>query len=265
MSHAFAVDRALAVLSLKQRLAYKTHWVFAVVLGGGALLVSMAMWHNLIGSGSLGGYDWDSMRAYLIIGFVTTTIAFAGSDFQMADRILDGMVAIDLTKPLDFQRARAAEYTGSKLATLPTALVGGAVAWLVFDPPAPVSPLAGALTALSVLLLFPITFEITYLSVLACFWTKQYLGVMWLRMGLLNFFSGIMIPLALMPSWLQAVAWCLPFPHITTTPASIYLGRVDTLGALGLIGAELAWIAAMWIGARLVFRYAVKTVTVHGG
>ncbi|MCC3764309.1 ABC-2 family transporter protein [Glycomyces sp. TRM65418] len=265
MSHAHAVDRALVVVSFKRRLAYKSQWALGLALGGGSMLIAMAMWHNLLGSGTLAGYDWDSMRAYTIIGFVAATMVFGAADFQMADRILDGHIAVDLTKPVDFQRARAAEYIGSMISTAPTAVAGVLGAWLLFDPPGPATPLAGALTAVSFALVFPLAFGITYLSVLVCFWTKRYLGVMWLREALLSFFSGLMIPLAFMPGWLQTLAWALPFPHFTTTPAVIYLGRVDTAGALGLIAAEAAWAVGLWFLGRLVFRHAVKKVTVHGG
>lgn len=265
LGHRFAADRALAVISFKRRLAYKTTWVFSIIAGGWQLLVGIVVWQDIIGAGSVGGYDWEAMRAYLVIGFVTSTIAWGGSDWQMASRILDGHVAVDLTKPVDFQRARAAEFVGSMISTVPTAVVGTVAAWLLFSPPGPVSPLAGALTAVSILFIFPLAFEITYLSVLVCFWTRRYLGIMWAREAVLGFFSGIMIPLALMPLPLQILAWCLPFPHFTTTPSHIYLGRVDTLGALGLIAAEIAWVVLMWFGGRLIFAHAVKKVTVHGG
>ena len=263
--HTLAVDRALAVVSLKRRLAYKANWVFAIVLGGGAMLVNLALWRNLLGDGALGGYDWDAMRAYLVISFFTATLAFSGSDWEIADRILDGLIAVDLTKPVDFQRARAAEFIGSMASVVPTAVVGSAAAWLLFSPPGPVTPLAGALTAVSILFVFPLAFEITYLSVLVCFWTRRYLGIMWAREALLGFFAGMLVPLALMPVPLQVLAWCLPFPHFTTTPSHIYLGRVDTAGALGLIAAEVAWVVVMWFAGRLIFNHAVKKVTVHGG
>ncbi len=45
------------------------------------------------------GYDWDSMRAYTIIGFVAATMVFGAADWIMADRILDGHIAVDLTSP----------------------------------------------------------------------------------------------------------------------------------------------------------------------
>ncbi|GAB3659680.1 ABC-2 family transporter protein [Glycomyces tarimensis] len=260
-----AVDRALAILAIKRRLAYKGSFFIGLILGGGGLLVLMALWHNLLAGGSLAGYDWDAMRAYQIISFITATMAFGAADWYIADRILDGLIAIDLTKPVDFQRARAAEFIGSMVATLPTALVGFVGAWLLFRPPGPVSPVAGILTAGSVVLIFPLVFEVVFLTIMVCFWTKRYLGIMWAREALMSFFAGMMIPLAFMPGWLQAVAWATPFPHYTTTPTEIYLGRVDTPAALGLIAAEAAWVVGLWVAARLLWRYAVKRVTVHGG
>ncbi|MCD0444887.1 ABC-2 family transporter protein [Glycomyces sp. A-F 0318] len=260
-----SVDVALATISFKRKIAYKTTWIFSVLFGGWSLLAGLAVWNNLIGDGELGGYDWQSMKAYLIIGFLTSTLAWAGSDWEMANRILDGHVAVDLTKPVDFQRARAAEYIGGMTAAVPAAILGTTAAVLIFQPAPPASALAAALTALSVLFIFPLAFCINYLSVLACFVTQRYLGVQWARDCFLAFFSGMMVPLALMPVWLQGVAWGLPFVHFTTTPASIYLGRVDTAGALGLIAVEAAWAVGLWIGARLIWNQLVKKVTVHGG
>lgn len=265
MSHAFAVDRALAVISMKRQLAYRTNFVFTVLFGSLALLVGLAAWRHLIGDGELGGYDWADMRAYLIIGFLTSTLVWGGSDWQLAERILDGQVAIDLTKPVDFQRARAAEFIGGMASAVPTAVLGTVAACLLFRPAPPDSALAAVLTVLSLLLLFPLAFGVSYLSVLMCFWTRRYLGISWAKEALVSFFSGMLIPVALMPAWLQGLAWALPFVHFTTTPASIYLGRVDAFGALGLIGAEAAWAVGLWIGLHLLFRHLVKKVTIHGG
>jgi ABC-2 type transport system permease protein len=225
----------------------------------------MALWYHLLDERSLGGYDWAAMRAYLIISFFTATLAFGAEGWDTAERILDGMIAIDLTKPVDFQRARAAEFAGDLISQTPTGVMGVVAAWLLFSPPGPASALAGLLTAVSIVLIIPLAFGVVYLSTLVCFWTRRYLGIMWAREALLGFFSGMMIPLALMPTWLQALSWALPFPHFTTTPTSIYLGRVDTLGALGLIAAEAAWVVVLWPVARVLWRRAVKNVTVHGG
>ena len=260
-----SVDLAFATIAFKRKIAYKGTWFFSVVFGGFSLLAGLAVWSQLIGGGSLGGYDWSDMRAYLIIGFLTSTLAWSGSDWEMANRILDGKVAIDLTKPVDFQRARAAEYIGGMVSVVPSAIIGTVLACVLFDPAPPASPLAAALTVVSLLLIFPLAFGINYLSVLTCFVTQRYLGIQWARDSLLGFFSGMMIPITLMPGWLETLAWALPFVHFTTTPASIYLGRVDTLGAFGLLAAEAAWAVGLWFLARLIWGRLVQKVTIHGG
>ncbi len=53
--------------------------------------------------------------------------------------------------------------------------------------------------------------------------------------------------------------------HFTTTPASIYLGRVGTGGALGLIVVEAAWSVGLLLLARLIWGRLVRKVTIHGG
>jgi ABC-2 type transport system permease protein len=260
-----SVDLALATISFKRKIAYKTTWIFSVLFGGWSLLAGLAVWSNLIGDGEMGGYDWEAMKAYLIIGFLTSTLAWAGADWEMANRILDGLVAIDLTKPVDFQRARAGEYIGGMVASLPAAVLGTTAAVMIFSPAPPDSALAAVLTAVSVLFIFPLAFGINYLAVLTCFVTQRFLGIQWARDSMLAFFSGMMVPLALMPQWLQTVAWSLPFVHFTTTPASIYLGRVDLPAALGLLAAQAAWSVGLWVVARLIWSQLVKKVTVHGG
>lgn len=261
---AFSVDLALAKVALKRRLAYRMNWIFGVVLGGGELLVSLTLWGTILAEqGSVAGYDWDAMRTYYVIAFVTAAFVFSGSD--TAQRILDGSVAIDLLKPVDFQRARAAEFYGGLAGSLPTMVVGLAIALIFFTPLPPASFAAGLLTLASVALIAPIAFSVVYLSTMLCFWTRSYHGIMWARQTVVAFFSGAMVPLAIMPAPLQALAWCLPFVHFTTTPSQIYLGRVDTLGALGLIAAQAAWVVALWLLGRWLWSRAVRAVTIHGG
>jgi ABC-2 type transport system permease protein len=261
---ALSVDLALAVVALKRRLAYRLNWVFSVVLGGGELLVSLTLWGTILAEqGSVAGYDWDAMRTYYVIGFVTGTFIFSGSD--TAQRILDGSVAIDLLKPVDFQRARAAEFYGGLAGSLPTMAVGLTIALIFFTPLPPASFAAGLLTLVSIALIAPIAFSVVYLSTMLCFWTRSYQGVMWARQTVVAFFSGAMVPLAIMPEPMQVLAWCLPFVHFTTTPSQIYLGRVDALGALGLIAAQLAWVVALWFLGRWLWSRAVRAVTIHGG
>jgi len=115
------------------------------------------------------------------------------------------------------------------------------------------------------LLLVPLKFLIVYVSTLACFWTQNYMGVQWARLAVVNLLSGALIPLVYLPHWLATAAQWSPFAGLTSTPALIFLGRVDVRDGLVLVFVQLAWVLVLWFGARLVWRKALRRLTVNGG
>jgi ABC-2 type transport system permease protein len=266
LSASLAADLALVRISFKRRAAYKRQWILGALVASVELFTALALWRIMLGDRSeLAGYDQAAMQTYAVIAFVAAALTFGGAEDLAAQRVLDGMVAIDLLKPTGFQRARAAEYLGSALGNLPTITVGLAAALVFLDPLPPASLTAGILALASATLIVPLAFGLAFLSIMLCFWTRSYHGVLWARRTLTAFLSGLMIPVALMPSSLQQVLRWLPFVHFSTTPSDIYLGRVDTIGALGLIALEAAWCTALWITGRVLWARAARVVTVHGG
>lgn len=266
MAVSFAADLATTRISLKRRAAYKKQWLIGALVAGVELFTSLALWRIVLEErGEIAGYDWAGIQTYYVIAFIAAAFTFGGAEDIAAQRILDGMVAIDLLKPVDFQRARAAEYIGSALGNLPTIAIGLIVALFFLHPLPPASLIAGVLALVSTVLILPLAFALMFLSIMLCFWTRNYHGVLWSRRTLTAFLSGLMIPLALMPPGLQAVIQWLPFVHFSTTPSNIYLGRVATTEALGLIALEALWCAVLLILGRVLWSRAVKVVTVHGG
>ena len=83
--------------------------------------------------------------------------------------------------------------------------------------------------------------------------------------AVVNLLSGALIPLVYLPDWLATAAQWSPFAGLTSTPALIFIGQVDTGHALILIGVQLGWVLVLWFGARLVWRAALRRLTVNGG
>jgi len=257
--------RALVRATARAALAYR----FNLLLGLGAVLVQLvallAVWRVILTESSVNGFTWPQMRAYLLVAFAAGTVVSLMGDFRMAFRILDGDVALDLVKPIDYQKARFAEAVGGLwievvlivvVVAITLGLTGGV------DTPA---ASALALFAASMLLLVPLKFLIVYVSTLTCFWTQNFMGVQWARLAVVNLFSGALIPLAYLPGWLAAVAQWSPFAGLTSTPALIFLGRVDARHGLQLVAVQLGWIIVLWFAARLVWRAGLRRLTVNGG
>jgi ABC-2 type transport system permease protein len=74
-----------------------------------------------------------------------------------------------------------------------------------------------------------------------------------------------MIPLIYLPGWLSTVAEWSPFAGLVSTPALIFIGRVDGRHGLVLLAVQLVWVIVLWFGARLIWRSALRQLTVHGG
>ncbi|MEV8507056.1 ABC-2 family transporter protein [Actinoplanes sp. NPDC051475] len=257
--------RALARATARAALAYR----FNLLLGLGAVLVQLvallAVWRVILAESSVNGFTWPQMRAYLLVAFAAGTVVSVLGDFRMAFRILDGDVALDLVKPVDYQRARFAEAIGGLwIEVILIGVVVGVTLAVTGGVDTPAAP-ALALFAVSMLLLVPLKFLIVYVSTLACFWTQNYIGVQWARLAVVNLLSGALIPLVYLPGWLAAVAQWSPFAGLTSTPALIFLGRVDPWHGLQLVAVQLGWILVLWFGARLVWQAALRRLTVNGG
>ncbi|WP_220457974.1 MULTISPECIES: ABC-2 family transporter protein [unclassified Actinotalea] len=258
--------RALAGTAFKSLLAYRLQF-FLGLLGNLFLLLSLFyLWRTILREGQQPlGFTWPDMKAYLLIGFVSGTVVSTYTDWRMAQRIQDGSVAVDLTKPVDYQRARLAEALGFAAFELVACALVAVGALAVFGGVAVPPPGTLALFVVSILAVVPLKFTIVYMSGLLCFWTQSYMGVSWARLALQQLFSGAMVPLAFFPDWLRVIAEVLPFQAMAYTPAMLYLGRLEGAELWWRLGGQLGWTLLLWWAARAAWRAASRRLTVHGG
>jgi ABC-2 type transport system permease protein len=257
--------RALARATAKSALAYRMSFVLALFGVLFQFVAMLAVWRVLLADGPVGGFTWPQMRTYLLVAFASGALVSLFADFRMSFRIRNGDVSLDLVKPVRYQVARFAETLGGVWLEVLVVLLVGAATVLVAG--ALVTPHGGelALFALSMLLLIPLKFLIVYACGLLCFWTQNFIGVQWARLAIVNLLSGALVPLAYLPHWLGTLAAWSPFAGMASTPGLIMVGRVHGTQALVLVGVQLGWVVALWFGAKLLWRSAVRQLTVAGG
>ncbi len=256
---------ALARANAKAALTYRMSFVlglFGVVFQFVALL---AVWQALAAHGSVGGFSWPQMRLYLLVAFASGTLVSLFADFRMVFRIREGTVALDIIKPVRYQEARFFDTLGGVwieilvvlVVTGVTLLIGGAPDW----PPGRELALFSA----SMLLLIPLKFLVVYSVGLLCFWTENFIGLQWARLAIVNLLSGALVPLAFLPHWLGTAAAWSPFAGMASTPALILVGQASGGHAAALVAVQFGWVVALWFGAKLLWRVAVRQLTVNGG
>jgi ABC-2 type transport system permease protein len=256
---------ALFRASLSSVLRYRMTFAVGMVGMLFQLVALLAVWHALLADRALGGFGWPQMRAYLLVGFTCGLLVSTFTDITMAYRIIDGQVALDLVKPVDYQWARFAETLGGLGGELVTAVAAWAVVIAISGGMLVPGPGQGVLFVLSMLLVVVLKFLIVYLTGLVCFWTQHYNGVIWTRVAIVSLFSGALVPLSFLPGWLSTVAGWLPFAGMASTPGLLFIGQLHGTQAVRLVTLQAGWVVVLWLGARWAFGRAVRQLTVHGG
>jgi len=73
------------------------------------------------------------------------------------------------------------------------------------------------------------------------------------------------VPLNMMPDWLRTLTSALPFVQSLYVPVSLLSGITPVSEAPRLWLVQIAWLVSLALVSRLVFRVAVRAVTVQGG
>jgi ABC-2 type transport system permease protein len=97
------------------------------------------------------------------------------------------------------------------------------------------------------------------------FWTTRVGPVFQLYIAAELLLSGRLVPLSLMPLWVQQLANLLPFRWTFGFPIEALVGNLTTEQLIGGLGAQLFWIVVGSILVRVVWRFAVRRYSAVSG
>ncbi len=216
--------------------------------------------------GELRGYDVAQMSAYIWLSQAMLGSVNLSGRTDIAERIKDGDVAIDFTRPVDVQAASIATEVGRRLFNLvprgiPSVLIGA----LVVGMSAPDGAAAYVVGAVSLLLGIVVSCATVYLVAAVGFWIVETRGLQILYMVASGFLAGLFVPISLFPDWLLVLARSTPFPSMMMYPVDILSGRVGGLDAVLLVAQQVGWLVATALAGHVMTRAGRHELEVQGG
>ncbi len=216
-------------------------------------------------STTLSGLTLGQMLTYILLAqtfapLVTNTVL---SDVGYLIR--NGDIGIALLRPLDLQLTYYVQTLASAVVTLVLAVPVLLVAVVGFGLRLPADPRLWACFAIALLLGLSVIFCFDWLISCLAFYTTEIWGLSVLREGVAVFFSGALVPLVMMPEWLRAIANGLPFAQGLYVPVAFLSGALKVSDAPHAWLVQLAWLIGLLVVSRLVFKLAVRKVTIQGG
>ncbi|HEY8787651.1 MAG TPA: ABC-2 family transporter protein [Actinopolymorphaceae bacterium] len=262
---------ARAVLSLV-RVGRLIPWMYraSTLLSLVVLAVQVALyavvWRAIYGDhvGTVAGADVDTAVGYAVLGLTVASVLNVWPGMSIEGRIRDGLIGVDLTRPIGLLTQSLAVQTGYVIAGLPAVVVGLGTGLVVGGLAGPAGVAAATGFAVSLVLAFCVSQLITLLMSLASFWTLEVGGLGMMFAVVRTFMSGAILPLWFMPGWLRGVAELLPFQAAAYTPLAIYFGRPPG-GLAAALGVQMLWVLVLGGLCVLVWSRAKRRVVVQGG
>jgi ABC-2 type transport system permease protein len=218
-------------------------------------------------AGQAAGYDRGQLATFVWVGQGLLAVVNNWGVLDLADRVRTGDVVSDLLRPMDLMLNYVATDVGrAGYAALTRFVVPVVVGLLAFDLYLPTNPVSYALFVLSVVLAVLISSACRYLVGLSSFWLLDIRGVNMLWVFTSAAAGGLYFPLPFLPGWLETLLWvATPCPALLQGPLDVLVVR----GGLGhswlLVGAQVTWLVAVVVLARVVQRRALRRLVIQGG
>lgn len=214
----------------------------------------------------VGGYDQADALTYVWLtqGMIMVTYIWGWN--ELALRVVSGDVAVDLSRPIDFQGYWLAGDLGRALfhaifRGVPPFLLGA----ILFPLRIPVDPMTWLSFLASVVLATILSFSLRFIVNLTAFWLLDYRGVLNVTSLTMTFLTGMIIPLNFLPEGPRAVVSALPFAGMLQVPVDVFLGKHQGLDLLGTLAFQAAWVAVLLVVGRVILAAAVRKLVVQGG
>ena len=100
---------------------------------------------------------------------------------------------------------------------------------------------------------------------LVTFWTTRVGPIFQLYIAAELLLSGRLVPMALMPGWVQGLANVLPFQWTFGFPIEALVGNLPTDQLLGGLAMQLLWIIVGAVLVRIVWHFAIRRYSAVSG
>ncbi|MFN8523980.1 MAG: ABC-2 family transporter protein [Chloroflexota bacterium] len=260
---------ALARASLQDALQYRAEAAIWFAYDLLPPVMMLFLWVTVYESQSnVAGFDLPTMLTYTIGAVVTRTLLTAHLEWALAEQVRLGTLSTWLVRPLGVWQLWLTDQITWKFTRMLFLVPSLAALWLWLGPTigaAQSSPVTLLLALVSGALGFCVCFSLKLLVGMASFWITDVFGLITLYEVTAWVLGGSLLPLDLLPWWLQSAAWWLPFAYIHYVPLAIMLGRLDITQAASALGIQIGWILVFVAISRLMWRRGLARYEAFGG
>ena len=248
-----------------ETLAYRAEfivWMLTTTLP----LVMLGLWTSVASEGPFASYQQQDFVAYYLATLVVRNLTGSWVVWQVNEDIRRGALSLHLLRPVHPFVA----YATTHLSALPMrALIAVPVAVILLATDArdllTSDPATLAIFAASLAGAWVLTFFILVLIGTMGLFIERSMAIFDIYLGMFSVLSGYLVPLDLLPGWVQRVAAWLPFRFMLSFPVELLLAaHPSRMEALGLLGVQWLYVAVIVTLTMTAWRAGIRRYEAYG-
>lgn len=258
--------RADARIAMQTEFQYRVRNLVSLVSFLVEPVVYLAVWTAVAQAkgGSVGGYTPGTLAAYFIVWTFVRNMNVVFTPYGFEWRIRSGEMSGQLLRPAHPIHHDLAYFAGWKVVWLVMWLPIAAALVLLFRPTLDPEAVEIAVFAVAVWGAYVIRSLFQWLIGLITFFTTRVAALFEIYVVAELMLSGRLVPMSLMPSWVQTVSNFAPFRWTFGFPIEALVGQLGTRALLLGLATQLLWIGIGVGLLALVWRAAVRRYSAVG-
>jgi len=229
-------------------------------------IIYLVVWSTIANAqgGQVAGYTAGAFSAYYIVWTLVRSMNIVFSPYGWEGRIRSGRLTGELMRPVHPIHSDIAFYGGMKVVWILLWLPIAAVLYLIFRPELHPTLLEVAVFGVAIWGAYLVrTMALSMLGMIT-FWTTRVGALYELYFALELVLSGRMVPMALMPEWVQRLAWFMPFQWTFFFPINALVGEMTPQELLTGLGMQVAWIVIGALAVNIMWKAGIKRYAAVG-
>ncbi len=261
-----------ALNQIKSNFAYKGRFYLGMLRKFFGMFIYYYLWMAIYASttsGELGGFTRSEMILYVFMSYTISDIIMVGISSEIGRDVVDGNVAMNLIKPINYRMSLVFKAFGIMVYRL---VVPSLFIWIgleVFKVTKLGMDMSSPGRILSFLLSLFLSFLIyvffDYCFGLLAFITTYIFGMTIIKNAVLNFLTGKLIPISFFPAIFQKIFSFLPFTAMTYVPVMIYLGKCSGTEMIFELTKQLVWVVLLYVLGSFLWKKVEKRMVILGG
>lgn len=262
----FDLYRGSARLSIIEGFQYRVGNYLYMIGMVAEPVIYLVVWSTIARSngGSVDGFTPGGFAAYYIVWTLVRNMNIVFTPYGWEERIREGKLSGDLLRPVHPIHYDIASFAGWKVVVIVLWLPIAAVLTLLFHPTLSPTVLQIAVFAVAIWGAYLIRTMALWLLGMITLWTTRVSALYQTYFVTELLLSGRLVPLALMPTWVQRLASFLPFKWTFGFPIEALVGNLSAGQLFFGLGMQVFWTTVGGLLVAVCWRRGVRRYSAVG-